>query len=645
MLTNRYYWLKELAKLRNYQMGNLSNEYLYIYCTTIRSMWSKKVTNDLLTRMNGMLDSPIEDSKVQEILNRVDREEPPRRFRNQSIISRLHIAPEEVEVLKIGINQKKIEERIHRKQEKLTLMNALESEFARGMTTGEICKLHPDIGKRRIQRYLAAIRKEAQSKAEKETLKETMLTLYQSGAKEVGIARRTGSTVEEVRRTLDLSPMTDFTKLDEYRIKEALPEYVDAGCGKLLSSYNTESVQSGCVDNTELIPDLITSSENIFIQGAAGTGKTVMIQKYLSSLSPQERSHTLIVAPTGKAADHLGGQTIHKAFHLSNDVQPDMEVSSVPVELLSINRLIIDEVNMVRMDIFTAVVNMLRYIEQREHKHIQVIVMGDFGQIQPVATKKDYEILKLHYPNFKGVYAFQSRAWSQLHFRKIVLKKIYRQSDSTFIEKLTEIKYGKHSALQWFNDNANHVCLDGAIYICPTNKLVEKYNAAALMYFSQSKFTEYNAIATEKIENYELPCPKSLLLTTGLRVMTICNAKQYKNGSMGTIIKTNPKSIIIRFDNGETAKVAYRRFELTDGVFYSQIPVVLAYAITANKAEGMTFENINVFPGYFAPGQLYTALSRCTTLSGLHILGYLSASDLRVDLEALKMTLDDNAAS
>ena len=125
-----------------------------------------------------------------------------------------------------------------------------------------------------------------------------------------------------------------------------------------------------------------------------------------------------------------------------------------------------------------------------------------------------------------------------------------------------------------------------------------------------------------------------------MRVMTVCNADQYKNGSMGEIIKTNDKSVRIKFDNGIVATVAAKKFTLQDGIIFEQIPVVMAYAITANKAEGMTFNKINIVPGFFAPGQLYTALSRSTSLDGINIIGELSPKDLRIDLDALKMTVD-----
>ena len=109
---------------------------------------------------------------------------------------------------------------------------------------------------------------------------------------------------------------------------------------------------------------------------------------------------------------------------------------------------------------------------------------------------------------------------------------------------------------------------------------------------------------------------------------------------MGEVIKINTKSVRIKFDNGIIATVKAKKLKLQDGIIFEQMPVVMAYAITANKAEGMTFDKINVVPGYFAPGQLYTALSRAKTLRGINIIGELSPKDLHVDLDALKMTVD-----
>ena len=122
--------------------------------------------------------------------------------------------------------------------------------------------------------------------------------------------------------------------------------------------------------------------------------------------------------------------------------------------------------------------------------------------------------------------------------------------------------------------------------------------------------------------------------------MTVCNTEYYKNGSFGTVTKLLKRSIKVQLDNGELVTVARKTFKFPNGSTFMQIPVVLAYAITINKAEGCQFDEINLVPGCFAAGQLYTALSRCTTLQGVHLLGNLKERELIVDRAALEMTVN-----
>ena len=171
--------------------------------------------------------------------------------------------------------------------------------------------------------------------------------------------------------------------------------------------------------------------------------------------------------------------------------------------------------------------------------------------------------------------------------------------------------------------------------------MVDHYNSEACYFYDYDDIVEYNATYSHGNSCGELPCPEKLSLAVGMRVMTICNSDKFKNGSIGTIVRTNETSIRIRFDNGTEANVNKQRFVLQNGVIYEQIPVVLAFAITANKAEGMTFDEINVVPGFFAPGQLYTALSRCRHIQGIFIDGELSKRDLHIDIEALRMTVEE----
>jgi ATP-dependent exoDNAse (exonuclease V) alpha subunit len=408
-----------------------------------------------------------------------------------------------------------------------------------------------------------------------------------------------------------------------------------------MSISKTEQTKVTIDEYSIALATLRTYKNAICILGPGGCGKTHLIKEFLAALSPAERAATLIVAPTGKAADNLNAQTIHKAFQFPNEVQPNEDVTAAPKHLYSISRIIIDEINMVRQDVFSRMIKTIRFVEQQTQKKVQVIILGDFGQISPVTTASDIELLTEFYPTVKGVYAFHSEQWEQMNFRKIVLKHIYRQEDSEFKEKLNEIKYGNTAAIRWFNEKASPFANVNAITICPTNKLVDYYNKEAWCFFDPDYMVEYTAVFKNGCYNDELPCPDKLLLSAEMRVMTVCNGEKYKNGSIGTIIKTNENSILVQFDDGSVATVSRHRFILQDGVVYEQIPVVLAYAITANKSEGMTFTAVNIVPGFFAPGQLYTALSRCTSIDGIYIDGELTEKDLHIDIEALRMTVDE----
>ncbi|KKP65199.1 MAG: hypothetical protein UR60_C0006G0021 [Candidatus Moranbacteria bacterium GW2011_GWF2_34_56] len=60
---------------------------------------------------------------------------------------------------------------------------------------------------------------------------------------------------------------------------------------------------------------ILCSGENVFLTGSAGTGKTFVINKYIEYL--KERGiNPAIVAPTGIAASHIGGKTIHSFFSI-----------------------------------------------------------------------------------------------------------------------------------------------------------------------------------------------------------------------------------------------------------------------------------------------------------------------------------------
>ena len=124
----------------------------------------------------------------------------------------------------------------------------------------------------------------------------------------------------------------------------------------------------------------------------------------------------LLLAPTGKAADVIGGTTIHKAFELQVGVQvPDEEITSVPKMLQNIHSIIIDEISMLRIDVFEKIMQILKFANSNGQS-IRLIVVGDFGQLAPVCTSSDKAVLKTLYPHINGFYAFYSSKWEEANF-------------------------------------------------------------------------------------------------------------------------------------------------------------------------------------------------------------------------------------
>lgn len=155
------------------------------------------------------------------------------------------------------------------------------------------------------------------------------------------------------------------------------------------------------------------------------------------------------------------------------------------------------------------------------------------------------------------------------------------------------------------------------------------------------KFTDkktYNAVCFGITSERKLPVKLSLELAVGMKIMTLVNTKKYKNGSLGVITKLYKDKIKVKLDNtGKEITVKYTEFKIneeTDEVLY-QLPIAIAYAITVNKAQGLTLEKVNIVPGFFAAGQLYTAITRIKNVHNISIIGELKETDLVVDTRAL----------
>ena len=648
VMNDRIAWLKNLAKRREYKFGVKGETFLSILYCSMRNIMDAEYARIAVGNINDKLDEPLTDVQLKELVYKpIDEADTIRKFKNETIIQKLDITLEEEVDLEIGINMKKRLEGKERSKARKERNQIIIQEFHNGSSAKQLSEKY-SLSERQIKTILKPYKRYVKRRRDENIIDAHFNWGFSISelAKAWGCSRKyIHGLIKEYK--LSEESVTKMKTLPELEIQSSDKEitkvdkvkFVINGMEEIFSLYMESLVHSSIDEQAIALSKLKNNSNNFFIQGDGGTGKTYLLKQYLQSLTTEERKATLLIAPTGVSASHINGTTIHKTFALECDVIPNIKITDVPKVLDGINQIIIDEINMVRIDVFDYLCRIVQYVKEEEHRSIRLIVMGDFGQIQPVATKTDIAKIAEQYPMSEGLYAFDSEFWDTMQFKKILLTYVHRQDNQELIKHLREIKYGKISALDWFNENCDMLADENAVYICPTRELVDYYNNQAILKFAMNDFTEFHAIYTGDITNVDVPASKILKLCVGMRIMTIYNSAQFQNGSMGTITKINSKSIRIKIDDGEEVLIRPKVFTLSNNVKYKQYGIRMAYAVTANKCEGCTFSSVNIVSGFFAPNQLYVALSRCKTLDKIHILGRLKESDLHVDKRALELTI------
>lgn len=411
---------------------------------------------------------------------------------------------------------------------------------------------------------------------------------------------------------------------------------------------------------------LNNTNDSVFLTGNAGTGKSTLINHWLES----QGDNVAVLAPTAIAALNINGCTIHRFFGLPGElVMPDMAADLLrdrTVERLeNVQTILIDEVSMVRADIFATMDQMLKYVNvtHKPFGGVRLILVGDLLQLPPVVKDPDRPFMKqLGAP---GGWFFRTEAFRELDPKRFNLTQGFRQKDPTFYELLNRVRAGDTRAVL----DVNRVAKDAMkapktmLQLCSTNRLVDEINWQALKSLPGEK-GGYEGTITGEVKDSQLPLPKELMLGIGARVMTVKNKYAaeggpalYLNGMIGTMQAFEEESVLVKFDDGRTASIPYDTWEFIDYAkvggklrrvvkgSFKQIPIKLAWALTTHKSQGQGFDAAVVNMGYgsFAHGQLYVALSRLRQLDGLFLTRKLRPSDVIVDAEVLKFQQETSA--
>jgi ATP-dependent exoDNAse (exonuclease V) alpha subunit len=398
------------------------------------------------------------------------------------------------------------------------------------------------------------------------------------------------------------------------------------------------------------------TDKNVFITGRAGTGKSTLLEYFRDTT----KKNIAVLAPTGVAAVNVKGQTIHSFFGFRVDVTPDTVRKIRPRDkdiYKKLDAIVIDEISMVRADLLDCVDAFLRKFGRKKARPfggVRMIFIGDLYQLPPVVTTREKALFKDHYksPFFFSARVFDEDLFSNVSDGKapfemefIELEIVYRQKDMKFLGFLNAIRNNTvtDNDIQGINKRCDPEFVEKAgdfyIYLTTTNAMADKININKL---SELKTEEHNyhGIIDGDFEARGLPTSFDLTVKEGAQVMLLNNDAygRWINGSIGRIsdidkIEDGTDTLWVELPDGEVVDVIPYKWEmfefsydnktskiLTESIgSFTQYPLRLAWAVTIHKSQGMTFEKaiIDIGKGTFSHGQLYVALSRCTTMNGL----------------------------
>ncbi len=386
----------------------------------------------------------------------------------------------------------------------------------------------------------------------------------------------------------------------------------------------------------------LSNNQNIFLTGGAGTGKTTLVNEIID-LFELDCKKVAKLASTGMAATLINGQTVHSFFDLGiyNNISELEQSAKIKITkklkniLSSISLIIIDEISMISSSLFDLI---LYRFSQAEYKGI-ILVVGDFLQLPPVlkgSTTVDF--------------AFESDGWNQCSFLTIELTTNHRVEESQFISLLNNIRFG-------ILDSVSMELLDS--FVTPFSEDLKNFtllfgkNNSALahnkrqlsyidsdLYIKKSEVIVHDKSVTDpQIDRFmnDSRIIEKLELKVGVPILFTKNSWNYFNGERGLVVNIDESYVYVQKNDSTIIKleqvaqhkeiwveqVIEGRIESVEKRLFSiyQYPIVLAFAITIHKSQGMSIKDLIIETNeIFAPSQFYVALSRATSVKRLILI-------------------------
>ncbi len=360
---------------------------------------------------------------------------------------------------------------------------------------------------------------------------------------------------------------------------------------------------------------ILAAGNSVFLTGAPGSGKTHLLNRFIKYLADRGVA-TAITAPTGIAATHIGGMTLHSWSGLGIRDSVDERIleqlltkSYLKKRFETTKVLIIDEVSMLSPGLFNAVSEILQNIRFSPEPFggLQVVLTGDFFQLPPVVrrqenTMEDFEAEEYSRNQQAARFVWQTDTWRQLDPTICYLSERHRHEDEQLIRLLDEIRSGSVSAasknaLQSRAQTASDAERPTRLYT--HNVDVDRINNDELKKLP-GKSHRYAVVMSgkppiaEKILSGSLVA-EQLELKKGAMVLFIKNnfEKKYVNGTLGEVIDFDEESgyPIVRTKSGLKIVAEPEEWSLTDEhgkklAAIAQVPLRMAWAIHGAQKSG-----------------------------------------------------------
>ena len=396
------------------------------------------------------------------------------------------------------------------------------------------------------------------------------------------------------------------------------------------------------------------NGDNIFITGSGGCGKSYLIHKiYKDAIENRKNIH--ITAMTGCAAILLDcNATTINTWGSLGICEDDFEKIIKKIRMykkkdnwLNTDILVIDEISMMNQYMFEMIDKIAKTLRKNKQPFggIQVIFSGDFYQLPPVFN--NFSDIKE-----KKCFCFESPLWKDIFKESVLLTYNFRQdNDKIYMKILEEIR----------NDNLS---IDNIERLLDCTKKDKETNIPTLLFPKKNMVDDYNLKQFNKLENKSIKIYKPSLykkkdnnyeilkketkanntlktkfmknnlieeeikLCVGCKVMVTANIdfdKKIVNGSQGIIVDFVDNYPLIEFKDKESTFThviePYSWKSQDENYKIEHIPLILSWAITIHKSQGITLDSVRVNLGssVFEYGQSYVALSRVKTLDGLYL--------------------------